>query len=136
MHPAVLIVGIIGVALLAFAILANDDEVALPSGILAMVFLISSLMGHWFVENRDNREQPRKVISTFVEDHSQYLSSTTVSTAPIREMPDGCFVYSVILIDQDSMYTYSAVLDPEKTEVINFILEETIPRLENYQNKQ
>lgn len=139
MHPAVLIVGIIGVALLAFAILANDDEVALPSGILAMVFLISSLMGHWFVENRDNREQPRKVISTFVEDRSQYLSSTTVrtvSTAPIREMPDGCFVYSVILIDQDSMYTYSAVLDPEKTEVINFILEETIPRLENYQNKQ
>lgn len=51
-------------------------------------------------------------------------------------MPDGCFVYSVILVDQDSMYTYSAVLDPENIEVVNFILEESIPRLENHQNKK
>lgn len=139
MHPAVLIISIIGVTLLAFAIFEKDDEVALPLGILAIIFLVGSLIGHWFVENYNNIEQPRKVISTFVEDHSQYLSSRTVrtvSTTPIREMPNGCFMYSVILIDQDSMYTYSAVLDPEKTEVINFILEETIPRLENYQNKQ
>jgi hypothetical protein len=41
----------------------------------------------------------------------------------------------VIAVTRDSTYTYSAVLDPEKTEVINFILEESIPRLENYQNK-
>lgn len=139
MHPAVLILGIIGIVLLMFAIFIADEEVALPSGVLSLVFLISSLMGHWYVGNLNEREQPREVISTFVEDHSQYLSPTTVrtvSTAPIREMRDGCFMYSVILVDQDSMYTYSAVLDPEKTEVINFILEETVPRLENYQNKQ
>lgn len=47
-------------------------------------------------------------------------------------MPDGCFVYSVILVDQDSMYTY----DPENIEVVYFILEESIPRLENHQNKK
>ena len=44
--------------------------------------------------------------------------------------------YSVILVDQDSMYTYSVVLDPENIEVVNFILEESIPRLENHQNKK
>lgn len=106
MYIITLILGIVGVVLLAFAI--REDE------------------------------QPLTTISTFVEEHSQYLSPTTVRTvsaAPIREMPDGCFVYSVILVDQDSMYTYSAVLDPENIEVVNFILEESIPRLENHQNK-
>lgn len=92
-----------------------------------------------YTDTKHEREQPLTTISTFVEEHSQYLSPTTVRTisaASIREMPDGCFVYSVILVDQDSMYTYSAVLDPENIEVVNFILEESIPRLENHQNKK
>lgn len=88
-----------------------------------------------YTDTKHEREQLLTTISTFVEEHSQYLSPTTVRTisaAPIREMPDGCFVYSVILVDQDSMYTY----DPENIEVVNFILEESIPRLENHQNKK
>lgn len=79
-----------------------------------------------YTDTKHEREQPLTTISTFVEEHSQYLSPTTVRTisaAPIREMPDGCFVYSVIL-------------DPENIEVVNFILEESIPRLENHQNKK
>lgn len=88
-----------------------------------------------YTDTKHEREQPLTTISTFVEEHSQYLSPTTVRTisaAPIREMPDGCFVYSVILVDQDSIYTYSVVLDPENIEVVK----ESIPRLENHQNKK
>ena len=132
MYIITLILGIIGVVLLAFAIKEDEDDRA---------FTISSLsdMLWCYTDTKHEREQPLTTISTFVEEHSQYLSPTTVRTvsaAPIREMPDGCFVYSVILVDQDSMYTYSAVLDPENIEVVNFILEESIPRLENHQNKK
>lgn len=134
-----LFLGIMGVGLLALAIREDKDEQSLPLGTLSMVSLICSVSFWWYTDNKHEREQPLTTISTFVEEHSQYLSPTTVRTvsaAPIREMPDGCFVYSVILVDQDSMYTYSAVLDPENIEVVNFILEESIPRLENHQNKK
>lgn len=123
MYIITLILGIIGVVLLAFAIREDEDDRAFPLGILSVVSLICSVMLWCYTDTK----------------HSQYLSPTTVRTisvAPIREMPDGCFVYSVILVDQDSMYTYSAVLDPENIEVVNFILEESIPRLENHQNKK
>lgn len=126
-----------GVGLLALAI--REDDRAFPLGILSVVSLICSVAFWWYIDNKHEREQPLTTISTFVEEHSQYLSPTTVRTisaAPIREMPDGCFVYSVILVDQDSMYTYSVVLDPENIEVVNFILEESIPRFENHQNKK
>lgn len=139
MYIITLILGIIGVVLLAFAIREDEDDRAFPLGILSVVSLICSVMLWCYTDTKHEREQPLTTISTFVEEHSQYLSPTTVRTisvAPIREMPDGCFVYSVILVDQDSMYTYSAVLDHENIEVVNFILEESIPRLENYQNKK
>lgn len=139
MYIITLILGIVGVVLLAFAIREDEDEQSLPLGTLSMVSLICSVAFWWYIDNKHEREQPLTTILTFVEEHSQYLSPTTVRTvsaAPIREMPDGCFVYSVILVDQDSMYTYSAVLDPENIEVVNFILEESIPRLENHQNKK
>lgn len=138
MYIIALILGIIGVVLLAFAIREDEDDRAFPLGILSVVSLICSVM-LWCYNTKHEREQPLTTISTFVEEHSQYFSPTTVRTisaAPIREMPDGCFVYSVILVDQDSMYTYSVVLDPENIEVVNFILEESIPRLENHQNKK
>lgn len=139
MYIIALFLGIMGVGLLALAIREDKDEQSLPLGTLSMVSLICSVVFWWYIDNKHEREQPLTTISTFVEEHSQYLSPTTVRTvsaAPIREMPDGCFVYSVILVDQDSMYTYSAVLDPENIEVVNFILEESIPRLENHQNKK
>lgn len=139
MYIITLILGIIGVVLLAFAIREDEDDRAFPLGILSVVSLICSVMLWCYTDIKHEREQPLTTISTFVEEHSQYLSPTTVRTisaTPIREMPDGCFVYSVILVDQDSMYTYSAVLDPENIEVVNFILEESIPRLENHQNKK
>ena len=130
MYIITLILGIIGVVLLVFAI--REDDRAFLLGILSVVSLIYSVMLWCYTDTKHEREQPLTTISTFVEEHSQYLSPTTVRTisaAPIREMPDGCFVYSVILVDQDSMYTYSAVLDPENIEVVNFILE-------NHQNKK
>lgn len=139
MYIITLILGIIGVVLLAFAIREDEDDRAFPLGILSVVSLICSVMLWCYTDIKHEREQPLTTISTFVEEHSQYLSPTTVRTisaTSIREMPDGCFVYSVILVDQDSMYTYSAVLDPENIEVVNFILEESIPRLENHQNKK
>lgn len=139
MYIIALFLGIMGVGLLALAIREDKDEQSLPLGTLSMVSLICSVMLWYYTDTKHEREQPLTTISTFVEEHSQYLSPTTVRTvsaAPIREMPDGCFVYSVILVDQDSMYTYSAVLDPENIEVVNFILEESIPRLENHQNKK
>ena len=139
MYIITLILGIVGVVLLVFAIREDEDDRAFPLGILSVVSLICSVMLWCYTDTKHEREQPLTTISTFVEEHSQYLSPTTVRTvsaAPIREMPDGCFVYSVILVDQDSMYTYSAVLDPENIEVVNFILEESIPRLENHQNKK
>lgn len=124
MYIITLILGIIGVVLLAFAIREDEDDRAFPLGILSVVSLICSVM--LLVDTKHEREQPLTTISTFVEEHSQYLSPTTVRTisaAPIREMPNGCFVYSVIL-------------DSENIEVVNFILEESIPRLENHQNKK
>ena len=54
-----------------------------------------------YTDTKHEREQPLTTISTFVEEPTV----RTISAAPIREMPDGCFVYSVILVDQDSMYT-------------------------------
>lgn len=135
MYIITLILGIIGVVLLAFAIREDEDDRAFLLGILSVVSLICSVMLWYHTDTKHEREQPLTTISTFVEEHSQYLSPTTVRTisaVPIREMPDGCFVYSVILVDQDSMYTYSVVLDPENIEVVNFILEESIPRLENH----
>lgn len=119
MYIITLILGIIGVVLLAFAIREDEDDRAFPLGILLVVPLICSVMFWCYTDIKHEREQPLTTISTFVEEHSQYLSPTTVRTisvAPIREMPDGCFVYSVILVDQDSMYTYSAVLDPENID--------------------
>ena len=127
MYIITLILGIIGVVLLAFAIREDEDDRAFPLGILSVVSLICSVMLWCYTDIKHEREQPLTTISTFV---------STISATPIREMPDGCFVYSVILVDQDSMYTYSAVLDPENIEVVNFILEESIPRLENHQNKK
>ena len=126
MYIITLILGIIGVVLLAFAIREDEDDRAFPLGILLVVPLICSVMLWCYTDIKHEREQPLTTISTFVEEHSQYLSPTTVRTisaTPIREMPDGCFVYSVIL-------------DPENIEVVNFILEESIPRLENHQNKK
>lgn len=137
MYIITLILGIIGVVLFVLAIKENDR--AFPLGILSVASLICSVTLWYYTDTKHEREQPLTTISTFVEEHSQYLSPTTVRTisaAPIQEMPDGCFVYSVILVDQDSTYTYSAVLDPENIEVVNFILEESIPRLENHQNKK
>lgn len=126
MYIITLILGIIGVVLLAFTIREDEDDRAFPLGILLVVPLICSVMLWCYTDIKHEREQPLTTISTFVEEHSQYLSPTTVRTisaTPIREMPDGCFVYSVIL-------------DPENIEVVNFILEESIPRLENHQNKK
>lgn len=120
MYIITLILGIVGVVLLAFAIREDEDDRAFPLGILSVVSLICSVMLWCYTDTKYEREQPLTTISTFVEEHSQYLSPTTVRTvsaAPIREMPDGCFVYSVILVDQDSMYTYSAVLDPNPCKV-------------------
>lgn len=133
MNLGFLLLGLIGIFCMIMAITSRNNEKSFILGLLALCLLSISALGGYFC-----KDQPKKVISTFVEDHAQYLSPTTIrtiSTTPIRELPDGCLVYSVILIDQDSTYTYSAVLDPEETEVVNFILEESIPRLENYQNK-
>lgn len=128
MYIITLILGIIGVVLLAFTIREDEDDRAFPLGILLVVPLIYSVMLWCYTDTKHEREQPLTTISTFVEKHSQYLPPTTVRTisaAPIREMPDGCFVYSVILVDQDSMYTYSAVLDPENIEVARRIYSST-----------
>lgn len=130
MYIITLILGIIGVVLLAFAIREDEDDRAFPLGILSVVSLICSVMLWCYTDTK--HEQPLTTISTFVKEHSQYFSPTTVRTisaAPIREMPDGCFVYSVILVDQDSMYTYSVVLDPENIEVVNFILDSKVIKI-------
>lgn len=139
MHLVVLILCIIGIVLFILAIFTVNEKAALPLGILSIIFLMGSLIEQCHIKNFNKKEHPHEIILIFAEDYSQHPSTTVVkivSTTSIREMPDGCFVYSVILVDQDSMYTYSAVLDPENIEVVNFILEESIPRLENHQNKK
>lgn len=84
-------------------------------------------------DSNDRKENVRDIISNFTKTYCTPVKITSISL--IQYLPDGCSEYMVIAVTRDSTYTYSAVLDPEKTEVINFILEESIPRLENYQNK-
>lgn len=80
--------------------------------------------------NNNRKENVRDVISNFAKTYCTPVKIASISL--IQYLPDGCPEYMVIAVTQDSTYTYSAVLDPENTEVINFTLEESIPRLENY----
>lgn len=95
-----------------------------------LIFVFSSIAVVLCFKARTTKVE--NTITTFVEEYSEYISSTplkVVKITPAESLPDGCHVYSVILINFDSTYTYSAVLDPEDFEVINFYLEESIPRL-------
>lgn len=95
-----------------------------------LIFVFSSIAVVLCFEARTTKVE--NTITTFVEEYSEYISSTPLKVVKItlaESLPDGCHVYSVILINFDSTYTYSAVLDPEDFEVINFYLEESIPRL-------
>lgn len=104
--------------------------------VVCILLFVSSLTVLIFYSNRKSN-YVFNVVSTFVEEHSEYISSTpleVIRITPVESLPDGCKVYSVLLVSYDSTYTYSAVLDPEDTEVINFYLEEDISRFENYLN--
>lgn len=74
MYIITLILGIIGVVLLAFAIREDEDDRAFPLGILSVVSLICSVMLWCYTDTKHEREQPLTTISTFVEEHSQYYS--------------------------------------------------------------
>lgn len=102
--------------------------ILLPGVLLGIVMLLLTVE-----HSNDRKENVRDIISNFTKTYCTPVKITSISL--IQYLPDGCSEYMVIAVTRDSTYTYSAVLDLEKTEVINFILEESIPRLENYQNK-
>lgn len=98
--------------------------------VCVLIFVFSSIVVVLCFKARTTKVE--NTITTFVEEYSEYISSTplkVVKITPVESLPDGCHVYNVMLINFDSTYTYSAVLDPEDFEVINFYLEENIPRL-------
>lgn len=113
MYIIALILGIVGVVLLAFAIREDEDDRSFPLGILSVVSLICSVMLWCYADTKHEREQPLTTISTFVEEHSQYLSPTTVRTisaASIREIP--------MVFQQYSSFPWMSVLDNVKLPLI------------------
>lgn len=117
------------VRLCGMAIKYSESAVSLLPGVLLGIVMLLLTVEH----SNDRKENVRDIISNFTKTYCTPVKITSISL--IQYLPDGCSEYMVIAVTRDSTYTYSAVLDPEKTEVINFILEESIPRLENYQNK-
>jgi hypothetical protein len=99
--------------------------ILLPGVLLGIVMLLLTVE-----HSNDRKENVRDIISNFTKTYCTPVKIASISL--IQYLPDGCPEYMVIAVTQDSTYTYSAVLDPENTEVINFTLEESIPRLENY----
>lgn len=128
----VILIGLGIIVLCGMAIKYSESAVSLlillPGVLLGIVMLLLTVE-----HSNDRKENVRDIISNFTKTYCTPVKITSISL--IQYLPDGCFEYMVIAVTRDSTYTYSAVLDPEKTEVINFILEESIPRLENYQNK-
>lgn len=57
MYIITLILGIIGVVLLAFAIREDEDDRAFPLGILSVVSLICSVMLWCYTDTKHKREQ-------------------------------------------------------------------------------
>lgn len=128
----VILIGLGIIVLCGMAIKYSESAVSLlillPGVLLGIVMLLLTVE-----HSNDRKENVRDIISNFTKTYCTPVKITSISS--IQYLPDGCSEYMVIAVTRDSTYTYSAVLDPEKTEVINFILEESIPRLENYQNK-
>ena len=128
----VILIGLGIIVLCGMAIKYSESAVSLlillPGVLLGIVMLLLTVE-----HSNDRKENVRDIISNFTKTYCTPVKITSISL--IQYLPDGCPEYMVIAVTRDSTYTYSAVLDPEKTEVINFILEESIPRLENYQNK-
>lgn len=110
-------------------ILLKDRDDKIIFGTLTVPFLIFG----YFLYQGYAQNISKRIVSDFIEDYSQYFPSAEILSVTLtKELLDGCFMYKIILIDQDSTYTYSAVMDPQKLEIINFIPEETIPRFKNY----
>lgn len=128
----VILIGLGIIVLCGMAIKYSESAVSLlillPGVLLGIVMLLLTVE-----HSNDRKENVRDIISNFTKTYCTPVKITSISL--IQYLPDGCSEYMVIAVTRDSTYTYSAVLDPEKTEVINFILEESIPRLEDYQNK-
>ena len=125
----VILIGLGIIVLCGMAIKYSESAVSLLPGVLLGIVMLLLTVEH----SNDRKENVRDIISNFTKTYCTPVKITSISL--IQYLPDGCSEYMVIAVTRDSTYTYSAVLDPEKTEVINFILEESIPRLENYQNK-
>lgn len=125
----VILIGLGIIVLCGMAIKYSESAVSLlillPGVLLGIVMLLLTVE-----HSNDRKENVRDIISNFTKTYCTPVKITSISL--IQYLPDGCSEYMVIAVTQDSTYTYSAVLDPENTEVINFTLEESIPRLENY----
>lgn len=125
----VILIGLGIIVLCGMAIKYSESAVSLlillPGVLLGIVMLLLTVE-----HSNDRKENVRDIISNFAKTYCTPVKIASISL--IQYLPDGCPEYMVIAVTQDSTYTYSAVLDPENTEVINFTLEESIPRLENY----
>lgn len=128
MQILAIIISVVALGIFISAVAEVSQKKSFMLGIMAMcLWCISGLI----MLVLPSSEPARETVVSFVDDHIDYLPSQKMSIHKFTEaetLPDGCIVYEVIMMDADSMYTYAVTLDPEKTEVLNFILEEVIPR--------
>lgn len=89
MYIITLILGIIGVVLLAFAIREDEDDRAFPLGILSVVSLICSVMLWCYTDTKHERGKAKlrmeKLRKETVEDKAEELKATNLRIEQLRE---------------------------------------------------